>query len=504
MNPVLISYLACICFCIFLIIQSLIYYLFMAGNQVLRLKFYLPVIIIIALNIVFSDLMVFWNNFYPEAADLAYKLSIVFGIIGLFFYVLFLRFISVSIKGSTFVETDGYKKRNRIFLSFLCILCTLGIFSIFIFNFNQSRYFTVFQLLLALLLAGIGTNEQYEFNTILRVEKSKITPMNLVRYRILLATGIIAILSVIVDIILHIMKSSWFYSTLGSPIAYGSAILIMGLSLNFVFDYLNILTRSSDSNKRLMELNRQMMDDVRTAQSLQISLLPLDKQKFIQNFIDMEISYMPMQSVGGDYYDFYRLDDNNLLLFLGDASGHGVYAAMIWAILKVEVEELIENKYFDNLAQAFTLLNQRITRILENTYSYATLFACLINLENRTVHFISAGHTDQLYFSSLTRTVKRVRNKNPIIGTFKNAKFSADSINISSGDVLLLFSDGIIDGINPDGRQLGKENLEKIFLQVTKKEASASSIISDILIQLEDYFEGTLQKDDRTIMVIKL
>jgi sigma-B regulation protein RsbU (phosphoserine phosphatase) len=253
-----------------------------------------------------------------------------------------------------------------------------------------------------------------------------------------------------------------------------------------------------------MELNRQMMDDVRTAQSLQISLLPLDKQKFIQNFIDMEISYMPMQSVGGDYYDFYRLDDNNLLLFLGDASGHGVYAAMIWAILKVEVEELIENKYFDNLAQAFTLLNQRITRILENTYSYATLFACLINLENRTVHFISAGHTDQLYFSSLTRTVKRVRNKNPIIGTFKNAKFTADSINISRGDVLLLFSDGIVEGINPDGRQLGKENLEKILLQVTKKEASASNMISDILIQLEDFFEGTLQKDDRTLMVIKL
>jgi sigma-B regulation protein RsbU (phosphoserine phosphatase) len=328
--------------------------------------------------------------------------------------------------------------------------------------------------------------------------------MNIIRYRILLTAGIIAILSGIIDILMNALDIKWFFLSLGSPFAYGTGILMIGLSLNFVFEYLNVLTRSNETNKKLTELNRQMMDDVRTAQSLQISLLPLDKQKFIQNFIDMEISYMPMQSVGGDYYDFYKLDDNNILLFLGDASGHGVYAAMIWAILKVEVEELIENKYFDNLSQAFTLLNKRITRILENTYSYATLFACSINLESRVINFISAGHTDQLYYSKQEKTVKRVRNKNPIIGTFKNAKFTADSINCRSGDALLLFSDGIVEGINPEGKQLGKERLEKIFLDVTKESGTASRMIGDILMKLEDFFEGTLQKDDRTIMVIKL
>jgi sigma-B regulation protein RsbU (phosphoserine phosphatase) len=218
----------------------------------------------------------------------------------------------------------------------------------------------------------------------------------------------------------------------------------------------------------------------------------------------MEISYMPMQSVGGDYYDFYKLDESNLLIFLGDASGHGVYAAMIWAILKVEVEELIENKYFSNLSQAFTLLNQRITRILENTYSYATLFACSVNLENRVINFISAGHTDQLYYSKTEKIVKRIRNKNPIIGTFKNAKFTSDAISCVSGDVLLLFSDGIVEGLNPEGMQLGKERLERIFYDVAGQGGKASEMIGDVLIRLEDFFEGTLQKDDRTVMVIKL
>ncbi len=501
----LLSYLASICFCLFLIVQSVIYYMFMAGNpELLRSRRDLPIIITIAFNIILSEMMVFAGRFFPMYSGITYKLSIVFGISALFFYVLFLRFISVSIKDSTFVETDGYKKKNRIFLICFSILCALSILVIFVFYTNENIFFIGFQVAMVILLAVIGTIERLEFKSILRHEIGKITPMNLLRYKFLLAAGLIAIFSGIMEIVFRIFNYTWFDDTLGAPFAYGTGILIIGLSLNFVFEYLNVLTRANESNKKLSELNRQMMDDVRTAQSLQISLLPLDKQKIIQNFIDMEISYMPMQSVGGDYYDFYKLDDSNLLLFLGDASGHGVYAAMIWAILKVEVEELIENKYFDNLAQAFTLLNQRITRILENTYSYATLFACSINLETRVVHYISAGHTDQLYYSCREKTIKRVRNKNPIIGTFKNAKFTADSIEGRAGDVLMLFSDGIVEGINPDGIQLGKENLEKIFLEVGAKDGTASGMIGDILMKLEDYFEGTLQKDDRTIMVIKL
>lgn len=507
MNALLISFLVSVCFCLFLIIQSLIYFIFISKKpELLRTRSDLPIIIIIALSVVLSDSMVLAGFIYPGFSVVLDKFSLSFGITGLFSYILFLRFISASIKDTGFTETEAYKKKNRRFLLSFSILGILNIILIFIFyNKNSSTgYFFIFQIFMVLLLFGIGITEQREFNRVLKIEIGKITPMNLIKYRTLLIAGIIAMLSGILDITLNLLNVKWFISSLGSPYAYGTSILMIGLSLNFVFEYLNVLTRANETNKKLTELNRQMMDDVRTAQSLQISLLPLDKQKFIQNFIDMEISYMPMQSVGGDYYDFYKLDDNNLLLFLGDASGHGVYAAMIWAILKVEVEELIENKYFDNLSQAFTLLNQRITRILENTYSYATLFACSINLESRVINFISAGHTDQLYYSKQEKTVKRVRNKNPIIGTFKNAKFTADSINCRSGDALLLFSDGIVEGINPEGKQLGKERLEKIFLEVTKESGTASGMIGDILMRLEDFFEGTLQKDDRTLMIIKL
>ena len=212
---------------------------------------------------------------------------------------------------------------------------------------------------------------------------------------------------------------------------------------------------------------------------------------------------MPMQSVGGDYYDFYLIDKNKVLLFLGDASGHGIYAAMIWAILKVEIEELIEEKKFVDLSNSFNILNQRLTRILENTYSYATLFATLLDLEKQKLHFISAGHIDQLYYDYSEKTLQFLRNKNPIIGTFKNATFNATSVNFNKGDVLIMYSDGIIEGLNPEGEQLGKIRLMEI-VQKTNLDKSTAEILSEILIHLEEFFEGTLQKDDKTLMVIKI
>ena len=122
---------------------------------------------------------------------------------------------------------------------------------------------------------------------------------------------------------------------------------------------------------------------------------------------------------------------------------------------------------------------------------------------NLDVSYISAGHTDQIYYRNNTKELLRIRNKNPIIGTFRNAKFTSDTIMAEPGDVIVMYSDGIVEGTNPEGEQLGKERLDELFMRVGN-EGDATAIIGRMLLQLEDFFEGTIQKDDRTLMVIKL
>lgn len=505
MNTGLISFLIGGSFGIFLTLQYIIFYIFFSKNKDLKkTKNDLLFILLIGVIIVTTNIIGAFALNSSIGFDYLYKLMVILGIICLFFFVLLLRYILVSIKDMTFVETDDFKQKNQKYLTGLFAINVILIICVLLSNIKalEPLYFGFLMVIIGYIPA-ILIIEVIEFKKILKNDSGKITPLTRIRFQVILWGGITATLSGIAEVIIILSGSKELFMTFGSLYAYGLDVLAIALSLNFIFEYMEVLTRASETNKKLSELNKQIMDDIRTAQSLQISLLPLDKQKIIQNFIDMEISYMPMQSVGGDYYDFYQLDDKNFLIFLGDASGHGVYAAMIWAMLKVEVEELIEDKQFSNLSQAFTLLNQRITRILENTYSYATLFACLINLENLTVSYISAGHTDQFFYQSQDGAVTKIRNKNPIIGTFKNARFTADTITCRPGDAILMFSDGIVEGTNPEGDMLGKERLEPMFLTAAGP-GSASDIISSLLINLEEFFEGSLQKDDRTLLVIKL
>ncbi len=507
MNLRLFSFIVSSCFNIFVVVQSIVFLIFFSGYRNF-IKHSSLSLIYISLIGIFNFITNIIGIYIASEQNLSffYILKTTTAIFSLIFLVYLMRNMLVSLKDQTFVETDGYKEKTNTYLINFTILSLVFIVANFLyvlFLTNRENIYRILSLVFLFFLIFVIIIEIIEYRKILSREKGKISNINLMRYRTIYISGIIAITLGGIDILFIALKRIDLIILLGSMYAYGTIILSLGLSLNFIYEYMDIFIRSSEINKKLLELNSKMMDDIRTAQSLQISLLPIDKQKIIQNHIDMEISYMPMQSVGGDYYDFYQLDNKKLLFFLGDASGHGIYAAMIWAILKVEIEELIEEKKFMNLSNSFFILNQRLTRVLENTYSYATLFSVLLDLEDQKLSYISAGHIDQIYYDFSEKKIQFLRNKNPIIGTFKNATFTTDTVSFNSGDVLIMYSDGIIEGVNPMGEQLGKKRLMEI-VEKTNLKRNATEILGEILIHLEEFFEGTLQKDDRTLMVIKI
>lgn len=511
MNLRLISFIVSSSFSFFLLLQCVIFLIFFSSYKELikhspTSLYYIALIGLFNIMTSLTGILISFErslNFY-------YIVKMCTATFSFIFLIYLLRNMLVSLKDLTFVEIDEYKEKTKKYLINFTIIAAVFIICNFIYALFLSGYdpygyiYKALLFLFIIFLFSVSAIEIREFIVLLKQEKGKVSNINLVRYKTVFFSSIVALLISSIDVFFIAIDKISYIIKFGSMYAYGTTFLSLGLSLNFIFEYLDVLARSSEVNKKLSELNRQMMDDVRTAQSLQISLLPLDKQKDFQNYIDMEISYMPMQSVGGDYYDFYALDDKKILILLGDASGHGIYAAMIWAILKVEIEELIEEGKFFDLGEAFFVLNQRLTRILENTYSYATLFASMIDVEEKKLNFISAGHVDQIYYDSVEKKFKWLKNRNPIMGTFKNARFSVNSIDLKSGDVLILYSDGIVEGLNPSGEQLGKHRLMEIMYKINLDTKNASEILKEILIHLEDFFEGALQKDDRTLMVIKI
>ena len=510
MNVELASYIVGASFGLFLCVQYIVFYFILLANMdAKKNKSDVVYIALIGVSIMAYGILgsLQMLNTAPYLQVVFFRLKLSAGVILLSFYVLLLRFILILIKDMTFVETDEYKESTRKYLLLMTgvsvVFIVFIIFTNLVIDMDTGTY-RLTGLIYPAFFVIIAIIEYIEFYRLLKKEEGKITPMNRMRFKTILWTGIVPVIFALIEILIRMFVSHTITMQYGSFFMYGIFFLSLGLSLNLMFEYMSVMTRMSETNRKLSTLNKQILDEVRTAQSLQFSLLPIEKQREIQKHVDMEISYMPMQSVGGDYYDFYQIGDNKILMILGDASGHGIYAAMIWAMLKVEVEEIIEENQISDLAQAFTLLNKRITRILENTYSYATLFSCMINLEDHNLTYISAGHTDQFYYSKRDDSVVKIRNRNPIIGTFKNAKYSADGISNAPGDAILMFTDGVIEGVNPEGMQIGDRRLEDMFLEACRNGDNASLILNNMLSSIEEFTEGTIQHDDRTMMVIKL
>lgn len=510
LNIEMISYLLGGSFGLFLCIQYVMFYIILSRKQESKKDkkdlIYIAVVgLAVAVYGIFGALSAGFETL--SISVIFYRLKLVAAIIMVIGYVRLLRYITLFIKDLGFVETDGYKETTKIYTiviySIAAALSGLTVFTNLIIDKATGQY-RITSLIFLFYLITITVIEFIEFIRIMRNEKGKITHLNGIRFKTIMWAGIVTVLIGGSEVILRTVVGNEFFCQIGSIFMWTIIGISIALSLNLMFEYMEVLARMSESNKKLSDLNKKIMDEVRLAQSLQISLLPIDKQREIQKYLDMEISYMPMQSVGGDYYDFYMLGHNKVLVLLGDASGHGVYAAMIWAMLKVEVEELIEEKSFNDIADAFTLLNKRITRILENTYSYATLFSCVVDMNEHTVTYISAGHSDQIYYSSRTKTTFKIKNKNPIIGTFKNAKYYAETITYQSGDAIMLFTDGINESVNREGKQLGFDQMEFMLAKSCNENEEASSVLNMMLSEVEEYCEGVMQQDDRTVLVIRL
>ncbi len=507
MNSALLSYIIGGTYGLFLCVQYLVFYLVLAfreeKNQLKQDLAYISVIAVsILLFSVFGSLSGLALPYLWESVFL--HIRFVVALMGLNAFVMLLRYHLIMIKDMTFVETDEYKDNTKSYLrGFNLLSLGLGILVLLAAVFNSShlnadRAVSIFGFVF---LIGVLILEPLEFIKIFHKERGKLNHFSRLRLLTVLWSGELAYFSLAIEILLDLIG----VSVKPSIFMYGSIILSVGLSANLIFEHMELLSTVNDSNQKLNELNQSIMEDVRMAQSLQISLLPIEKQRDIRKLLDIEISYMPMQSVGGDYYDYYQIGEKKVLILLGDASGHGVYAAMIWAMLKVEVEELIEENLFGDLDSAFNLLNKRITRLLENTYSYATLFSCIVDIEHHTVSYITAGHTDQLFFNARERTVNCLRNKNPIVGTFPNAVFHADTLTGKTGDVLMLFTDGIVEAQNPLKEQLQTDRLADILEKACLKDSSqAGVVLGNVLTEVEEFTEGAVQQDDRTLIMIRL
>lgn len=196
----------------------------------------------------------------------------------------------------------------------------------------------------------------------------------------------------------------------------------------------------------LLMLQAETIDsDLHRAERIQRALLP--RQAPPLEDMSIRAVYRPSRNVGGDLYDIVRLDDRHAVLYIADAAGHGVSAAMLAVLFKHRLPLTWGHPPTPTPpAQVLEEVNRAVVEECTGSGLFVTAAYCLIDMPDRVVNVASAGHPPLAVIRRDAR-VEHIHHTGPALGIDRNARFAQVSMRLDPGDTLLLYTDGLTDGV---------------------------------------------------------
>lgn len=250
--------------------------------------------------------------------------------------------------------------------------------------------------------------------------------------------------------------------------------------------------------ERTQALNNSLQiirNDLSIAKKIQENTLYIDHT--LIEHLDIFPLYIPMTVVGGDFYDICRLNDNTYRIFLADATGHGVQAAMITMVIKGIYDSI---KHYD--VDANMLLEIFNNGFVERYRSLSTFLTCIlvdIDVQNHKIKFASAGHPPAILMKN--DTIHLMEKTGKMIGIQKKNSYTISEFEFQQDDRVYLFTDGIFEEFNNKKEEFGDERLYSILKENAK--LSIEENVKIVLDRLEQFLDGREKQDDITILGIE-
>ena len=256
--------------------------------------------------------------------------------------------------------------------------------------------------------------------------------------------------------------------------------------------------------------NQRTQDELRIAALVQERLIP--RRLPTDNWFEISTYAQAAKEVGGDFYDFLHLPGQRLAVLIGDVSGKGVTAAFHTAQMKGIFHALMQanplakndrNRYPDPhrfMVQA----NEALTHCLERS-SFITAAFYLIDYQAGGFSFARAGHCHTLYYHSIKEEVSYFRTEGLGLGIIRDANYEkhvkTQFWDYNPGDVMVIYTDGIVEARDGEGNEYGEERLRDMLSQCFYQ--SAGEINTYIRNDVQEFSRGQPLHDDQTLLVIK-
>ena len=268
-------------------------------------------------------------------------------------------------------------------------------------------------------------------------------------------------------------------------------------------DTLNIVATvlTSKINERFLSQSRKnLIADIDKAKQIQRSILPEHEYKFHQ--YEIFGVTVPAQIVGGDFYDYLKIGEaeDRIGIVVGDAASKGLGAAAEAMYISGAIR--MASNFQIKISPMMAQMNQLVNKIFSDD-KFASLFYGEISDDKKGLFlFANAGHNPPMFYRKKLNDIVYLNATGPLLGPAPNAKFETDHINFRSGDVLLIYTDGVVEAANDKFEFYGEERLAKIFMQSLDKTPKEIA-----LLILEDIIKFSTSEsqyqDDKTIVVIK-
>jgi sigma-B regulation protein RsbU (phosphoserine phosphatase) len=247
-------------------------------------------------------------------------------------------------------------------------------------------------------------------------------------------------------------------------------------------------------HEAVLEKHR-LEEEVTIGQRIQRSFLP-DGDPHVPNF-DIAGANYSSELVGGDYYDFIRIANNQLGVVIGDVSGKGLAAALIMASFRASLIAEIRNNY------AIRTIVAKVNRLLWESVEpdrFVTAVYGVLDLEGRRMTYVNAGHNPPYLCRAGGDAFETLDATGPLLGTFDGATYKERSVEIREGDVLVLFTDGVTETMSEKEEFFGEERLQDAIRRLRSQ--SAAAILRGIREEVSEFGRGGMD-DDMTIVVVK-
>jgi phosphoserine phosphatase RsbU/P len=256
-------------------------------------------------------------------------------------------------------------------------------------------------------------------------------------------------------------------------------------------------TKSLES-VRLMHEERekkQIEQELGVARQVQVALSPTAFK--VPDYFEIAAHNIPSRYVGGDFYDFISLRDNRSAFALGDVSGKGVAAGLLAAM----AQGALQAQFTSNmpLAEVVSNLNKVLVQRSDSN-RFITLFCATLDPDGHFT-YINAGHNLPVLARASGET-ETLTTKSVLLGAFDFVEYKPRQTRLTTGDVVVMFTDGVTEAVDANNQMLGDERLEELVKESVS--LSAEEIKQIILDEVLSFTAGLPQGDDITLIVLKM